>query len=401
MGGRRRQLALLWGVWAVSRLFIVAQVGIWNHVDGPQYQDVGFYEGTSNGLMDTRAMPEGDSWQYPPLAAFLFLVPRLAPNYSYGFIALMLLFDAVAVAMLSSRRNGLEPSGAWYWVLLMPALSAFPVLRFDLATAVLAVVALLLAQRHPFLSGLALGGGFMLKLWPIVAVLGEWNRRRLATMLGALLLVAGVSTGAAAYLFGDQTGFLSNQAGRGLQIESIGATPWHVRRMVTGKVIVLAQRNGTNEVDSPIADHIASWLQVATLLAVVLVVVWFIARDHLIRRHGRIDLQDVAVGRDAALAAILLAMVTNGVLSPQFLMWVIGVGAVCIGTRGSRLLRPCVMIAAAVVMTFGLYQSPSIMVARNLLLVLACADSMWSCLDRLRRPSVSPPTHDRLDLRST
>jgi len=389
MGSRRQQLFALWAVWIVSRLFILAQVGIWDSVNGVNYQDVNYYEATSNHLADTRTMPEGDSWQYPPLAALLFLVPRLSPDYWLGFIALMLLFDALAVWMLSSRRSELHLAGAWYWVLLLTTLAAFPVLRFDLLTAVTAIAALLLAPRRPLLSGLALGSGFMLKLWPIVALLGEWDRRRLLTMLGGLVLVSASSFVLAGVLFGDQSGFLSNQAGRGLQLEAVGATPWHLRRMVTGEVTVLAQRNGTNEIDSTVADHVATGLQVATLVAILVVAGWAFARDRLIRKHGRADLQDVAVGRDAAFAATLLAMVTNGVLSPQFLMWVVGVGAVCVGTRGSRTLRAAMLVAASVILTFGLYQSPAIMVLRNTLLVLACADAAWQCLAVLRQPQGS------------
>jgi len=59
MGSRRQQLFALWAVWIVSRLFILAQVGIWDSVNGVNYQDVNYYEATSNHLADTRTMPEG------------------------------------------------------------------------------------------------------------------------------------------------------------------------------------------------------------------------------------------------------------------------------------------------------------------------------------------------------
>jgi hypothetical protein len=90
-------------------------------------------------------------------------------------------------------------------------------------------------------------------------------------------------------------------------------------------------------------------------------------------------------------------MVTNGTLSPQFLMWIVGVGAVCIGTRGSRLLRPALIVAAAVIMTFGLYQPPAIMVLRNTLLVVACADGSWQCFDALRRERGTAPAQQSWD----
>jgi hypothetical protein len=86
--------------------------------------------------------------------------------------------------------------------------------------------------------------------------------------------------------------------------------------------------------------------------------VWFLLRDRLIRR-GRQDLCDVALGRDAVFTATLLAIVTSPVLSPQFLIWMVGLSAIVLGSPGSRMRRPAIVVAAAVVLTFVFYEQQS------------------------------------------
>jgi hypothetical protein len=373
---------VLWvSVWIVTRLFIVVQVGFWNDVNGPQYQDINFFEATSDHLATAHTMPDGDSWQYPPLAAFLLLVPRLFPSYPISFILLMLAVDLTGFVLLARRSLGLTPVAVWSWLLLLPMLADFPVLRFDLVPTVTVMVALLVLDRRPLWFGVVVGIGFMVKLWPIVALLAQWNRRRMATAIGGVLGVTVLSFVAAAAFFGDQSGFWSNQSTRGLQVESVGATPWQLRQMITGRTVKLAQRNGTLEVPGHLADSIVRALHYGTFAAILLVLVWFLARDRLIHTFDRQDLTSIALGRDAAFAATLLALSTNPVLSPQFLMWTIGLAAITLGSPESRLKRPGVLVAIVVILTFGLYQSPAILVMRNTMLVIATVDC-WFLLTR-------------------
>ena len=75
-------------------------------------QDVGNYEAWSHFLTAHRAMPGGESWQYPPGAAWLMLAPRLWPGgYGGAFVGLMLVFDLSALGLLAllGRRGGSSP----------------------------------------------------------------------------------------------------------------------------------------------------------------------------------------------------------------------------------------------------------------------------------------------------
>jgi len=58
-----------------------------------------------------------------------------------------------------------------------------------------------------------------------------------------------------------------------------------------------------------------------------------------------------AVGCDIALAAVLVSIVTSRVLSPQYLVWLIGLGAVCLTRAETRMRLPILMIIAAAPLT--------------------------------------------------
>ncbi|HEY3434833.1 MAG TPA: hypothetical protein VGK41_04205, partial [Solirubrobacterales bacterium] len=103
---------LLWvGAWILTRALMVIQVGFWSDL-GTNYQDVEFYKNWANTLADFHQMPDEDSWQYPPGAAFLLLIPRLGSifgaAYQPSFVVLMLLVDlaGLVVMALLARRSG-------------------------------------------------------------------------------------------------------------------------------------------------------------------------------------------------------------------------------------------------------------------------------------------------------
>ena len=91
---RTNRLVWIWlAVWLATRALIVADVGFW-HDGGPRLQDVNNYAVWSDYITASHAIPGGESWQYPPGAAYLMLLPRLGPGtYGESFVGLMLLVD--------------------------------------------------------------------------------------------------------------------------------------------------------------------------------------------------------------------------------------------------------------------------------------------------------------------
>ena len=388
----RNRLLWIWlAIWIVTRALMVVQIGIWNDVSGVNYQDADQYTVWSEILAHQHVMPPEDTWQYPPGAAFLLLVPRIPVSlsdaaYQPSFAVMMVLVDLAGLALMAylARRTG-RNIGVWVWLLAMPLLQAFPILRLDLIPTVLMMAALVIVHRRPAWFGALVGLGASIKVWPILALFGEWSRRRLLVSAAAAAAVIALVFAFAAILFGNQSTFIDNQDVRGLQVESVASAPWYVRQTITGKIPPTVPRNGTLEIGSDLADAIATalkWLALAVLAAAAL---WWLARERAIRR-GRLDLAEAAVSRDFVFAVVLLQLVVSRVLSIQFMIWMVGLSAVILTAGSSRLRRPAWVVIGAVVLTAGLYQAPANMLIRNGALLFAALDAAIGMILLLRGP---------------
>ncbi|HEU4707463.1 MAG TPA: glycosyltransferase family 87 protein [Solirubrobacterales bacterium] len=267
-------------VWLLTRALIIAQVGFWLPA-GPEYQDVNSYEGWSSWIANTHILPQEDTWQYPPGAAFLMLIPRIGGgSYGISFVVLMLVFDLVGFWLMTRlAREEQRDTGVWIWLLAMPLLFFLPVLRFDLAPTVIAVAALVVMHRRPHWFGALAGLGGMLKVWPIFVLFGEWDRKRLLRSAGAAMAVIALIFATSEIAFSGSFRFLTNQGDRGLQIEAVAATPWEMRQVITGKEPPIAQRFGTNEIASGLADNVGKALDFVALAIFGIAAFWWWQRD--------------------------------------------------------------------------------------------------------------------------
>lgn len=385
--GSKRNLWIAWGaIWLLAAAFMTVQVGFWDNVYGTELEDVNSYLGWSDFMVVNHALPVEDTWQYPPGAAFLMLIPRLGWDFGEAFIALMLIFDLAGLILLAFlARRTKRDAGVWVWLLAMPLLATMPVLRFDLVPTVFAMAALVVIHRRPAWFGALAGIGAMVKVWPIVVLLGEWNRRRLLIAVAAAAATAALMFGVAGIAFGDQTGFLSNQEARGLQVEAVAASPWQLRQAITGELPHVVQRFGTNEVGSGPADTVSASLKWVSLGILIAAAAWWWGRDRAIRR-GRKDLTLPEVSRDFIFTLVLWLVVASRVLSPQFMIWLLGLAAVVLTAGSTRLARPAWIVVGAVVLTAGLYQSPANFVIRNLALLIAAIDAAVAMYVLLRDP---------------
>jgi hypothetical protein len=384
-------LVWIWlSVWIATRALIVADVGFW-HDAGPRLQDVNNYEVWSHYLTAHGALPTGEAWQYPPGAAFLMLLPRLGPGtYADSFVGLMLLIDLVGLGLLAllGRRSN-NYTGVWVWLLGMPLLAALPVLRFDLVPAVIGIAALVVIHRRPGWFGALAGLGASIKLWPIVLLFGEWDRRRLiragAAAVGVLAVVFLVS----AVAFGDSTSFLGEQGDRGLQEEAVAGAPWQVSEIVTGDVPDRAIRYGAWEIATPGADAVSGALEWLTLAALAAAAAWWALRARAIR-GGRADLTDATVSRDFVFTVVLLLVVTSRVLSPQFMIWLLGLAAVVLTAGTPRLARPAWLVIGATILSTSAFGSAESTLIRNLMLLAAAVDASAAMIAAAREPRPSP-----------
>lgn len=402
----RHKLWVWAGVWLLTRFVIVSQAGFLNHAGAHSLEDVNLYESWSDKeLAGNHALPTGELWQYPPGAAFLLVLPRLwlgVLSFGGAFVATMLAFDLVAFALIVwlARREGRD-AGVWVWLLAMPMLRAVPVLRFDPAATVAAIGALVVIHRRPTWFGALAGLGAMVKAWPIVLLFGEWDwRRLLRACLGAAVAVSLVFALSSVFFDGDVFEFLTEQGGRGLQIESVASTPWHLRQVVTGEAPNAVSRFGAAEIGSHPADVTADLLKWATLAVLIAAAAWWTARARAIRA-GREDLGDAVVSRDFIFTLVLLLVIASRVLSPQYMVWLFGLAAVVLTESRSRVSRPAWIVIGAAILTtaaYGpegawgpapVYGSAFNIGLRNLALVVAAADACLAMFLLLRRPRPS------------
>lgn len=384
LGERKHWVWLV--VWVATRALVVAEVGFWasGHL---RLQDVDNYDTWSHVLTGEGAFPGGDAWQYPPAAGLLMLIPRVLPGtYGEAFVGLMLLVDLVGLVLLArlGRRAG-NDTGVWVWLLAMPLLGTFAVLRFDLAPTVIAIAALLVVHRRPQWFGALAGLGAAVKLWPVLVLFGEWDGRRLLRSAAAAIAVVAVVFAGSAIAFGDPAGFVSHGGDRGLQEEAVATIPWQLEQIVSGDPYPRAIRFGAWEITSPAADAVATALGWLTLAALAAAAAWWWRWRQRIRA-GWDQLADSAVSRDFVFTVVLLVVVTSRVLSTQYMVWLLGLAAVVLSAGSGRLARPAWIVVGATALSTATFKSPELTLIRDTALLVATVDAAVAMVRMLRQP---------------
>lgn len=352
----------------------------------------GWYEVLKSGTF-----PQDDvAWQYPPAAALAILSPALLPflGYASAFFVLALLSDALVLSLLlyAGGRPGKSQRGAWVWVAGVPLLGPTAYARYDLMVTAVAVAALLAGARHPRTLGALAGFGAMLKVWPLLLIVGtprgRATRRSWAT-------AAGTAAALALLLFVAMPGapaFLTFQRDRGTEIESLGALVFHVARHFGWQGEVLLNY-GSVEFLGPYVTLVSTLALALTLLAFGWLALWRLRAERF----------TPSTPCDAAFAAALLFTTTSRVISPQYMIWLVGLAAACLAFRGSRMALPGRLVLAATGVTLlefpvwfahvvaGDRLGVLLLAVRNGLLVAA---TLTACL-RLWRQTVTEPRRRR------
>jgi hypothetical protein len=276
------------------------------------------------GVLRHGAFPSGDHlWQYPPGAGAVLLSPGLLPNLTYfqAFVVITLFTDAVITLVLAyaGTRRGRSLRGAALWTAGLPLLLHIPLARYDVQVTAFAVISLLTLTRSPRVGGVFAALGALVKVWPALALIGTPRGRGTREAWTAAVVTAVTLLAVVAVLFHNPFDFLRQQGGRGVQIESLGGT-----------VLMFASHAGWSgythyqygavEFVGPHVHAVADFSLALTAVAFAFLLLWRLRA----RRWTR------ATPFDAALTAVLLFTVTSRVISPQYMVWLIGLAAVCL-----------------------------------------------------------------------
>jgi hypothetical protein len=369
-----------------------------------QIVDTPLYESYGDAVLDGRVPYRDFELEYPPAALPVFVLPALGDDRAYGryFDRLMLVCGAAAIVLLVLTLGacGASPArlyAAVAFAALAPlALGSVVLTRYDLWPAALASAALaaLLRERHR-LAFAALALAVAAKLYPVVLLplALAYVARRMGgrSALAALAVFTAVLAAAVLpFALASPDGFAASverQAGRPLQIESLGAALLLVAGEVGLYEPTVVSSHGSQNLAGRLPDAVAT-AQTALQLGAVGAVWLLFARG----RPSREGLLVAAVGAVTAFVAF------GKVLSPQFLVWLLPLVPLVGGIAG---VAAAAVLASALILTHLWFPSrywdlvaleplpAGFVLARDLALVALFAVLVGALIRRRREPARS------------
>jgi hypothetical protein len=262
------------------------------------------------------------AWVYPIVA----LLPIIAAsvfgftNYASSWLALVLVLDCIAFAVLIGWRRPMRPVAVgWWWIAFLVLLGPIAMGRIDSITIPLAIPAVLLLASRPRVAAFLLTAATWIKVWPaaMIIAIAVASKSRLQVIITAVATSAVIVC--VALLLGsglNVLSFITQQTGRGLQVESPVSTIWMWMSFahVLGAYPYFDAQINTYQVGGPGADIAAALMTPILALAVVAIMV--LGAIAVARRTPVTEL----------LAPLSLALVTafiafNKVGSPQYMTW--------------------------------------------------------------------------------
>jgi len=344
--------------WIVTRLLMLGILAVFeSFIVG----DVFYYHRKIAGLFEV-GLP-GTLMEYPTPVVWILTLPYgLSLGNAWGYLVVFMIFmmalDAAFTYALWRSGGRRHDVAVDFWIAFVFLVGPLSYERFDMIPAVLAGGALLAARTRPWVAGALTGLGAAIKLWPallIPALLADKERRK-PTAIGFLVVGFGLAllslvTGGLQRLFSP----LTWQSGRGLQIESIWATPLMLLRMVRpDQWVVEISRYQAYEIFGAGVGLWQTISDVATVIGLVTIVVLWV---RAFRMPGGVTPVAVAL---VVLATVAVVIITNKTLSPQYLLWIGGPIAALLLLRdsaaGPDLRRWIIRIGVAGLVLAGMTQ---------------------------------------------
>ncbi|MBE7954118.1 DUF2029 domain-containing protein [Microbacterium sp. R1] len=382
-------MAVLWVAFLLAHL-LTAWAG-WVYPSQPMGDVVLVYEPWASSALDGGPIVGvTETWVYPQLALVPMLVAKMlaAPlvpllgvsgAYLIGWAALVVILDAVAFGVLIGRSPSRPRRvAAWFWCAALLLLGPIALYRIDAITVPIAVIGGLWLVSRPVVGAALLTVGAWIKIWPGALVLAAVIalRARMRVLFAALAVTAGVV--AALLVLGADSeilGFLTEQTGRGLQIEAVAATPFLWLAVTGAARIEYSFEILTFQITAPGVDAVAAVL--TPLMAVCVLAVAAVGALKAIRgaRFTRLF-------PPLALALVTLLIVTNKVGSPQFQTWLIAPMILWLVLDRVRARVPAVVVLALCLLTCLVYPigydallradtlSVAVLTVRNVLLIV-------------------------------
>ena len=313
-----RMIVIGWLITRVLMLGILA--GFERFVVG----DVFYYHRKVNALLT--AGLDRTLYEYPTPVVWILALPYGVAfgsriGYLIAFIVLMLALDAVFTYALWRSTGRRHDTSIDFWLIFVLLIGPLSYLRFDMLPAVLAGGALLAARHKPWVTGALTGLGAAVKLWPALLIGAFLSYRSDRRPAGLAFVIVGFGLALISLIFGGWARLISPltwQSDRGLQIESIWATPLMLARAASpDQWLVDISQYPAYEIFGPGVDVWIVISNLATLLGLTMIILLTI---RACRHNGSTP---VAIGF-VVVATVAIMTITNKTLSPQYLLWLGG-----------------------------------------------------------------------------
>ena len=307
--------------WLITR---VLMLGILAGFERFVVGDVFYYHRKINALFT--AGLDRTLYEYPTPVVWILALPYGVAfgsriGYLIAFIVLMLALDAVFTYALWRSTGRRHDTSIDFWLIFVLLIGPLSYLRFDMLPAVLAGGALLAARHKPWVTGALTGLGAAVKLWPALLIGAFLSYRSDRRPAGLAFVIVGFGLALISLIFGGWARLISPltwQSDRGLQIESIWATPLMLARAASpDQWLVDISQYQAYEIFGPGVDVWIVISNLATLLGLTMIILLTI---RAFRHNGSTP---VAIGF-VVVATVAIMTITNKTLSPQYLLWLGG-----------------------------------------------------------------------------
>lgn len=316
---------------------------VWILVGGTSTGDLKYYFTGVNGYAD------GAMAEYPEVGTWpARLVNLLSDNNRDAFIGWFIALCVLASAAFTVWLLKADPSGSrragWFWVLFIAVSGPIVLSRLDLfpALAVAGFAALLFARSRAAqrTATVLLALATMMKLWPGVLGAGlvgsgrRWSTwARILWFFGSLAVLCSVMALSA----GPErlTSPLNYQSDRGLQIESLAATPVMIAASFASSASaqwsISYAASKSFEITGPGVSVMTTVATIGTAAVLVFAVGWALVR---LFRDDWTPVRTLAF----SVATVALIIASNKVFSPQYITWLAPLVAVAVVVSRRRIV---------------------------------------------------------------
>lgn len=321
----------------LAAIFIVTRILCFLIV-APNWSDIPIYSRYSDSILDGQIPYKEFEIEYPPFALLLFVIPGLLAkymgSYAVSYRLVMILFDVGNIWLinkLAKNATGHPRAIAFKPLLIYLILSglAFQLLydRFDIAVAFMIILSVYFAKIKNAWFGAyltiwiaVLAKIFPVVLFPLFLITQAKNKRKKQKPIVDFTLAFLAFVGAviiSGFWFGPWwESVISYHGGRGIQIESIPGMVASVAALF-GVPYSISHNFGSFNIENSFTPFLATLSPFVALGAIIFGYYLY----YCILNYSKDKFQINQALMSGILIVLLMFIIANKVISPQYLLW--------------------------------------------------------------------------------